>query len=976
MSGDPCLKILGVPATSDPRDLLGLPLGEITAPSVEAALLERIDVVFSHSDADADESRQVRRVLRDAARIMLGGLRVKTPRRRPRQAARSVVKLTEFDRHVLAVLIGCGGWNSRSRMRLVSLAADYGVSVQGLLKVMTGLSAYARGGGPRLGIAEITAGFDDPMHTRPPTPLAPTDADQTRAQEWIERLAPELRDKTPRSTFKLAMLFGLLTIFTGTIAWRVLLAPLPDPSPRIATPPPQSVETPVAPVASRERPPAPTTQRLARYPAPPTFQGQALTAEAAAAADDCPQLVGEIETIGRRISIADVPSEAVYHGWDVSLEIAATGWVLVDTRLLEHIGEAIFEGLYAASDSPSVTDRLLLSLTPPTRRLDETVDVWRGAWRTGTLATIASSRGLPPVVVQRARIQLELALGTPLPPGGDPFRDGATAWLDHIAATLVDGMEFNPQTYDLWEFWIAAQRRLGRGDRFDAVLMNAIELILSTSTDLARAGPSVNVLGRLVGLADFKSSPVVRDRFLSLFEDDSGMDSRDLWVISSLLARSTITSWFGEDLVLAEDADWIFRRRIADRIGDRWPQEATVKRAQIARVRGIAVDPDLAGRWLALFEQVEAAASVATDEKRLAELLTATRLNEIAVRLTVGDADEASRQLDLLERGAPPPPPSKSDAPSTNFRPSPPRGPGLGPAPGGAPGAPGSLDAGTGRDGEWAVAYEDAGRRVDERLQLLIALRNAAGADLGPVDAEVFVRVVYRDMPAEIRTLARDILVQRFSAGPTVAMELLDQFPGAPASRGTTELVRRFTGRRLPSVRSESWPVEARLALVHHAIELVSPGNVVDALMEAVRNSYDSRRSCLDPHWMPSNRVSAAAAELAEAWRQKAASVSALVAHPVPGGEAEIQRRHATRLRLAEGPLQLFVAGQLALLDQMAYLAVADQPALREPVLGVLLDSARRRGRMAQVLSQAVEVEHAMSRLWSLQFSVRQGDRT
>ncbi len=964
MSGDPCLRFLGTPETSTPADLLGLPLGEITVASVEAALMERIDVVFSHADAKTDEAQRVRRVLRGAARAVLAGLRETQARsRRPRMIPRPVVRLTEFDRHVLAVLIGCGGWNAVSRMRLVLLAASYGVSVQGLLKVMTGLSSYARSGGPRLGVAEITAGFD-----RPAQPTA-TAADQTQAKEWIDRLAPELREQTSRSTLKLALLFGLLTIFCGTIAWRVLFPTAPAPPVVVDAPPRPQVEAPATAGTPRVQPLAPTRQRPASFPAAPTFQGQALTAEAAAAADECPQLVGEIELIGRKISIADDPSEAVYRGWAVSLETAATGWVLVDQRLLEHIGDAILEGLYAASDSPSVTDRLLLSLTPPSRRFDETVDVWRGAWNTATLATVASSRGLPPVVVQRARIQLELALGGPLQPGGDPFRAGAGAWLDHIAATLVDGMVFNPQTYDLWEFWIAAQRRLGRGDRFDGAMMNAIELILSTSTDLARAGPSVNVLGRLVTLADFRSSPVVRDRFLSMFAEDSGIDSRDLWVISSLLAEGAATSWFGADLVLAEDADWMLRRRIADRIGDRWPQEATAKREQVARVRGIPVDPDLAARWFAVFKQIDAAVPSPTDEQRVAALLTASRLNEIAVRLSVGDADEAARQLDLLERGAPAPAP-KANAPSTNFRPSPPRGAAPGPM-------PGNPARGTGRDGEWAVAYEDAGRRVDERLQLLATLRDTPGDDLGPVDAEVFVRVVYRAMPAEVRTLAREILAARLSGGPTVAMELLDQFPSAPQTQATSDLIRRVTGWRLPAARSESWPVDVRLAIVHHAIDLISPGNKVDELMESVRDSYDSRRSCLDANWRPSNRAAPAAAELAEAWRQRAVAVSAQVGRPVPGDEAEIQRRHATRLRLAEGPLQLFVASQLALLDQMAYMAVADRPGLREPVLGVLIDSARRRSRMSDVLSQAVEAERAMNRLWRLQIAVgEQGDQS
>ena len=42
--------------------------------------------------------------------------------------------------------------------RVVSLAASYRVSVQGLVKVIRGLSDYSKRGGPPLGTAEIVAG--------------------------------------------------------------------------------------------------------------------------------------------------------------------------------------------------------------------------------------------------------------------------------------------------------------------------------------------------------------------------------------------------------------------------------------------------------------------------------------------------------------------------------------------------------------------------------------------------------------------------------------------------------------------------------------------------------------------------------------------------------------------------------------------------------------------------------------------------
>ena len=119
------------------------------------------------------------------------------------------------------------------------------------------------------------------------------------------------------------MLFGLLTLFCGAVAWRVLFESVPAPPAQVEAPTRRPAETPATAGTPTMQPPEPIRQRPASFPVEPTFQGQAITAEAAAAADECPQLVGEIELLGRKISIADVPSEAVYQGWKVSLETVA-----------------------------------------------------------------------------------------------------------------------------------------------------------------------------------------------------------------------------------------------------------------------------------------------------------------------------------------------------------------------------------------------------------------------------------------------------------------------------------------------------------------------------------------------------------------------------------------------------------------------------------------------------------------------------
>jgi hypothetical protein len=961
-AADPCRKFLGVEASAGPKALLGLGAADPSAAAVEAALRDRIARTYAHPDGRRPEAEEVRARLREAARAVLAMARPPrpAPRRRAPAARRAhpVARLTDFDRHVLAVLVACGGWNASTRSRLVGLATAYGVSVGGLLKVVQGLSEYAKSGGARLSVAEITGGGGrlEVLPGRRPAPAEPD-------LQWLAKVAPELMESSARSTFKLSLLFGSFTLLIALVAVRLLLVPSAPPPAPPAEPPPSAnaaIERATPPVAPPRPPePAAPTQRMLMLVEEPTFTGRALTAETVAAADGSPQLVAVIDDAARRITINDDPSETVFRNWSDAIDTIATGWVLVGDSVRESLDQAIFDALYAASDSPSVSDRLLEALTPPPWRILEPADVWRGAWMAGTLARISQSTSLSPAVVDRARAQLEVALGGPLPEGETTFEDAAGAWLDRAAGLLVDAAELDPNAYDLWEFWIAAQRRLGRGDRFDAAVLDVIETILASSADLGRPSRTVNVLGRLLTLLDFETSRLVKDRIGGLFADEQRFPSRDLWVLTSLLARYDAARWFGKDLVLPMDADWMYRRRIADRIDQQWPAAATAVAVAELRLRGVPIDPDLAARWLAVFGRQQERPIEGSPEALLDALIAACRLNEAASWLSAGDADRAAPIIAALEgagatgamAGAPPPAARRTGEP-------------------------------IGADGEWAVRYDQAGRGGEERLKWLEALRLNAGTDLGPIDAEVFVRVAYRGTPPEIRTLAQTILVEQFGTGPVVARELLDQLPGVPSGRAVSEMIGRLTGRLLPSPHSDAWPIDARLALVEHALSLqTAASSGLDAQVEAVVASYANRRSALDPDWSRATSPltpRSAAEGLARAWRRRATDA---LGDAAAGGSAaralaDLQRRHAARLRLVAGPIQGFVAAQVAVLDQMAFAAVAEQRAWETAAAEILTESARRRSRSARVLEQAVEAERAIGRLWRMQIQTTEADRS
>ena len=732
MSADPFERFLGVSASADPMELLGLTARRCDPVSIEAALLRRIEKVFGHPEGRSHEAEQVRRRLRRAAQTLKErfGPPASSRRAPSRRAGPPPAPLTAFDRQVLAVLAGCGGWNSTSRAYLVALACGYGVTVQGLMRVIEGLSAHARSGGPALGVAEITAGAQ-------PRPAAAGDdaaAEEQAAStslDLLRRLTPELTGDTVWSRIKLSLLFGMLTIIVGVIGVRILFFPSPSSVAPVSQRDAGAMDAPVEPVDSAGilDKPSPDRLRLARFRWPPTFRGAAPPLEAIDAADRYPKLPRDLDLIARKIIVSDAPSDAVFRDWEALVEILSTGWVLADKGARRAADRALLEVLHAASDSPSVGDRLLDRLTPLSGRVAEPLDLWRGAWSTGMLGRIAGDTELPAAIVERARIQLEVAYGANLVGAAPGFDGAAAAWLDAAVEQLVDVLEFDEQIYDSWELWLGAQRRLGGGERSNLALMKAIEAVLRSPADLARSGPSVNVLGRLLATVDLSSSPIVKHRLLGLLDVDA-VEARDLWVLTSLVAQSGSAPWFDEQLVLPPSADWKLRRRVRDLIRDQWPYHVADGWPAQEQPRGLPVDPIAGERWARLSDRLLEIAPAHDPHGLMRQLLVAARLNEAATRLAAGQRAELVEQvLDEVDRLAEPPARTGAAQPPDPPRPVTPLT-----IPRSRPGQA------IGRDGEWAEAYDAVGRNREERLKLLRALRTSAGTDLGPIDADIVVR--------------------------------------------------------------------------------------------------------------------------------------------------------------------------------------------------------------------------------------------
>lgn len=969
------MRFLGVESNAGPAALLGLGTEPSDVEAVESALLRQLRKINVHPGSGSDDADAVRRTLREAAQTLRKSLGESLPRAvasdvapvvasapqppMPRRltpgwtprgdSVHAQLELTSFDRQVMAVLVGCGGWNITSRAKLVALAEAHGLTVQGLVKVVTGLSEYAKSGGPGLRVAELTSG----AARMPYLPVASTFPPQPAVHP--DSAAPALPEHDPAwSRLKLAAVFGVLTLVVGILAVRFALSGSAKPSPQGADDTSLSAGStgadPSSSDASQSAPSRSAVPRLARFDPLPTFLGDSIPIAATEAARECAVLPAQLDVLARRITVADEPSPVVYRHFNVIIETVAAGWILIDDTTRDALVRAIFEVLYAAGDSPSVTDRLLATMAPSTGPPTDPVEIWRGMWMVSMLQRITMRADLAPAVIQRARAQMDVAIDRAAIDSTDA-RAAASAWLDRIAIALVDVMEFQVAIYDLWECWLGAQRYLGGDERFNMSLMRAVDAIMASSTDLAQPGPSVNVLGRLLGAANFQSSPAVREQVRSLLADQLRIDADDLWVLTSLLAQYDSVSWFSEDLVLPYDADWMFRRRMADRIMDRWPR-ATSTAATLGNLpRGLAVDARLGFRWVEAVQQVLDRRLGSHPPRLMHDLLMASWLNEAALRLVADELVVARDLIERVESGL------LSDAIPTR------RG-----------GSSESVRPGQaiGNDAVWAVAYEEAGRNVTDRLRWLAALRTSAGTDLGPIDAERFVSVVYRGSPREVRDLAGSILVERFATGPNVALQMLDQFADAPSNRSLPETIGRLTGRLLPTQHVQSWRAEARLALVEHALSLRRGGDrPIELRAQLLSESYLNREAALHGQSRPTLRARSsqqAAQRLAEAYRDRAIGV--IVADPVPGDLPALARRDTTRRRLADGSIQRFVSAQLAVLDLLAYITTAEQPDQASAGRDLLTVAAQRRARLGHVLAQAADVERTILAFWRLRIAI------
>ena len=953
---DPIMQFLGVPQDADELDLLGIHPAYVSQAGIQAALAARLALVFDHPNGRSAEADAVRARLRDAADRLLDEelraqiladhvsvvasrpvpievlpvQRASSPGLERAEAERPV--LSPLQTRLLAVLAGCGGWNAESRARLSAVAAEHQLVPEDLLIILEEL-AQAMHAGARIAPRESSSAATVSARAMEPGFL----------ERVIDQYAPELRQDDSRSVVKLCLLFAGIGLLALVLMYRVLfpgqqpIAP-EGPGGTLASSSTADVgASRIDDVVVEDGGVVP----MAAFGAMPTLQLREVDPAVHDAVDAAAATVRSIDAFARRCIGLRELEDGMLDEWKQLLLLASTGWFHTDPATAQAMRRAVVRVMEHAGADPALFRPLQLAfaLVPP-ESIRSPLAVPRGAWRVGTMAMIARGSGVSPAARANAtRLLQTIGIGES---SGAAFAPAAADWLTRMVPSLISRTETTDEVVNEWSMWFACVRALPEGIGQQEALLAALPALLRTETNLGRRGPTQRVLGRVLAELEWEQAGAVQPVFLGLF-DDAEVTSTDLWVLTSLMANLDETSWYKPSFVLAPEASDGDRRKLRDAVLANWPSQARGVLA-MGDISLADVDPVLAETWQLVWKQVRALPASRTEMGQLDRILIERLLQESAVDLFIGNGQRVLGALNevesLLQQSAAP-----ADA-----------------AGGGSSVAP--MIPGGQFDGHWARSYTARSLSKGDRLDLIRALEVQSGSDLGPLDAAVLASEAL-GATLDVREAASYLIERKFSQSPNVALALVDQFPGAgriAGARDVSELIENVTGAVLPKSNSATWPVEARLALVRHAMDLrLVEAGAVDALAAKIAASLQGEAMLLDRMVESAASPADSARQLTAAWQDHVVGDARTRTIPVDW----LDRRSA-RAMFASDSIQRCLVERIATTELIHSLLSAWLPS-RQTNFDAFLAAAHE-GRLASshVLEQFVWTETMLVEIWSV----------
>lgn len=934
-------RLLGLSAEAPPWRILGLPGVQASPAQIAAALGRRRRELHEQADSSDADRELAGALLTEAARVMAASHRWAHP-------AAIDQAWPILDAEIAAALRAAGrGQGARSELarRLSAIAAERRIPPSELLDRLRTMRVPA-GPLPRVDARRRRAWRQGPLGQEVVGIL-----DRLEIAERPDAGEPMARRVGSRS---LAAAVSLLAL--GAIASWFLLGP----SVKVKDPPDAAAATVPSDRGSAASDPATAAGPIAPEPAstspdPPVPPSAAATAKlgwpavalpaAATRAESDPwrswfaevesarsgavRLPERLADLSERIRGArgEVAAEQL-GAWREMHAIVGACWPLLSAAQRR----AILSGVHAclaAVDSWRVAVELIEAI-PPAPRGETPIDLWRMAWQAAALGDLAASGELAP----HLREELSRAIATLGLPrraglvGRTPFEEMVARWL--VAESRELSREpLGPGRSDRWWWWSAVAETLSPPLKESTELLAMRSLLEgasaseSESSIATRLAVAAELLER-IGPASAESPEAVRGELLGAIAGARVAAPVAAWLAAAIAALPGFEGW--SDLPpLSRGAAFPERIAWAEIAGRRWPSRSASE--------GPKADGDLLSRWDRVRREL-AASPLRSDAAALRVALQAGRLGEAAAWLGQ-DPRRAIERLEAIEKDLSVEPRDPPDPPIRAGR-------------------------AIGLDGEWAEAMTAALGDAATRIELVRRLRSRGG-DLGPRDAEAFVRAVVSDGPP-VRTAAASLLLDRYSEGPEVLRRLLARLDGRPIDEALAAVLQRLAGGGLPALGDPSLLLEARRALLERLLRAESSeirplarlASRYAATVTGLAGAMMARGvDDADPEADPAGPMG----RLAEA-------LLAQVADPDEAGA--IAERRELRLRLAEHPPQRLVAEQSATAEAIAAMLAAEGPAQGDAARAILASLSAQRRVSATSLEQAAHLALAIADLLRL----------
>ncbi|MEM7755226.1 MAG: hypothetical protein AAF297_06280 [Planctomycetota bacterium] len=626
--------------------------------------------------------------------------------------------------------------------------------------------------------------------------------------------------------------------------------------------------------------------------------------------------------------------------FDRAVSAAGRFWPRYGPDRLAAVRGAVVDFVYAAavSSSESATSAvrsLAKPIVDPPSPGDSDA-IAPAAWATGMLTALRRERELPESMIRTIDRAILSGFGTAAS-NAATFEGGTGAALRALGDELARASVEDDAWLAAWTAWVECVDAVGRGDRalLAALQTHGLGALLATGPSPSARPAADRVIDllatRVAWRADDGSRSWLLDELVSVDADGPALAS-----LTRAIAERSGAEGVDPSMTLAGNATMLRRRELRDEYASRWGLfSATMS-------EGVVGDWVSATRvWLDSEQDPAWLSSVASGDLRAgARAVVLARLNAAASAAWRGDERAAFDILDSLDTGV------------TALL--------------GAYDADGSgWDDGPAFDerGDWAQRYLLAERNVARRMDLID--ERSRGGRLGAVDAEVLMREALLGQPERVRIAAGELVVSLAGAQPAVVNAAIELLPSAPRSRRVAEMLADLSLTSLPEPRDPAFRTAARRALVERLLELVAssgPLGVVEGFGLLIGEAYNAGVG-----------TQGAQARPEEAARVLADRRAGLAARALPFTDPRlsartIQSRRAARLRIARGPMQLFAAEQVTLVEVTASVVRSERPTAESRITALLDRLTERRRNATHVLQQIAAAEEALTELWALRF--------